>query len=1084
MKRLAMALLTVCACSLAAGATIDSFSVSDPDTGLTFFTDSADVNVSLTASGPSVTGYQITETNVEPAEWLPAKPVAYTIATGEGDKVLYAWVKDSQGSVVSAVASIYYFTAVPEISNVRSESTSSSITVFWGTSVLAVGWVRYGVQGQARDGISDTSGYTTAHSVELINLMDDSTYEIEIHSNGATLLTTATTGSAEPTTDDVTWAGRAETLTWQIGANWEGFQPPQNPTPGRIILANTGAVADTSVTNILDADRAIGGLRVMHSADNHTLDLAGHALTATGAVVVGPTNVAGGRMTIAGSAGTLQVGTPDIPADLVVGEQSLEWSDPRLPQAASNSLTLTDLTLVTHVNSLRVGASPLLWYQGGFGTLDLRPATIANGTLSANRMVVGYGQGSRGYVQLNAASGLTDVIVRDYLEVSTGHGGAGSIGDPSNDYKLPADVNLTLGEWGEARCDVEMSIAALRDSNNQGRIVAASGGIFTGYIGTMRIGGGGGNATLAELDLKAMAGVTVDAQKIMLNSVPATAGPSGRAYLRLPAGTVHAAELVVSSRDLTSAGTESILQFYGTACTTPSVTVGGRGTVETHATGLPCGLDLPDAATPAIDGYHRIYFDKNPTDTGIYWGLRWQGNHLGDLGALLKANKIGFIVSSGVSGKAGIMYEDGFTYVCLKASWDAPTAMAKNLVAEISPPDFPTVRIAAADVDVSRDFSGRTIATKTITCPDDEVPDDLYVTLSTLGPHEVTLTVTNSIGVSDTTTCTVTVAIPTPVGGDLIWAGKAPTKEWLWGQNWTGGNPPASETSGVITFDAAGSATGSTVTNKLSDDCTIGGLIASYTSDVYHKTDLAGHRLTIKGTMMFGDRIPVKPFTISGGTLQMGTADSPAIITLGFANDFYEPQPTGTLNVSGAVETHLAECNVSYQSNWYVAGDSILNLTSTTFPDHTFASDMIRVGYRGYGYVKLPASGGLTQVVCRHLWLGNWGYGATGRFGVETNGYKLPTNCSLRIGTPEQLGSIWLGVDSELWSGSACDGAGATVHRPGTSGARPAGGDQPRLRLTCWLPRAGGWAGAAGRCAAAASSRASIARMAANGPIP
>ncbi|HUW33011.1 MAG TPA: hypothetical protein VM223_15490, partial [Planctomycetota bacterium] len=204
------------------------------------------------------------------------------------------------------------------------------------------------------------------------------------------------------------------------------------------------------------------------------------------------------------------------------------------------------------------------------------------------------------------------------------------------------------------------------------------------------------------------------------------------------------------------------------------------------------------------------------------------------------------------------------------------------------------------------------------------------VTLSAPGPHVVTLTVTNSAGVSDTTTCTVTVAEPTPVTGDLTWAGKASTKEWLWGQNWSGGNPPASVASGIITFDAAGSTTGTAVTNKLTTDYTIGGLVASYTSDVAHKTDLGGHRLTIMGTMMFGDRIPVKLFTITAdpgdphGTLQMGTADSPAILTLGYANDFYEPQPTGTLTVSGGIETHLAECNVSWQSSWYVAGDSVL----------------------------------------------------------------------------------------------------------------------------------------------------------------
>jgi len=234
-----------------------------------------------------------------------------------------------------------------------------------------------------------------------------------------------------------------------------------------------------------------------------------------------------------------------------------------------------------------------------------------------------------------------------------------------------------------------MSIAALRDSACQARIVASSGGTFTGYVGTMRIGGGGGNAMLGELDLTSMAGVTLDAQKILLNSVSATAGPSGKAYLRLPAGSVNVGELVVSGRDLTSAGSESLLQFFagtlvvgktdtatasgiltlnGTVCVPASLTIGAKGKIQINVGNVSSGLDLAEDATIdiAAGGQIAIKFQTKPVESGVFSGLRWAGDHVAELEALHTSARLTW-TATGMPKPVSIFARDGFTFVGLVA---------------------------------------------------------------------------------------------------------------------------------------------------------------------------------------------------------------------------------------------------------------------------------------------------------------------------------------------------------------------------------------------------------------------------------
>jgi len=141
------------------GATVASFVVSDATSGSTLVTNEADVTVAITVNVPegiTVVNWQITESDVEPTEWLTESPTSYTIAAASGaDVTLYAWIKDSADNVASKPATIYYNTAIPAVSNVVITAADSdppapgTATVTWDTSIPAEGAVNYGAVSMA-----------------------------------------------------------------------------------------------------------------------------------------------------------------------------------------------------------------------------------------------------------------------------------------------------------------------------------------------------------------------------------------------------------------------------------------------------------------------------------------------------------------------------------------------------------------------------------------------------------------------------------------------------------------------------------------------------------------------------------------------------------------------------------------------------------------------------------------------------------------------------------------------------------------------------------------------------------------------
>ena len=244
----------------AAELAVTQFEVTDQTTGNTFFTDSATVDVILAGGGPAaVVGYQVTDSPVEPTDgWLTEAPATHNIP-GEGLATLYGWVKDDGGAVAGAEVTINYLTGAPMISNIATVATGSTLTVTWTTNLDALGWIMYSVDGGWLDAMSATSGPGLSHSVELTELLDETIYDLEIHSNTTTAMHSAATTASEPTAGDVVWAGRADTLGWDRGSNWEGFQQPDNPTSATVTFGTAGSsdAADV-VTSVVDPQNTLG----------------------------------------------------------------------------------------------------------------------------------------------------------------------------------------------------------------------------------------------------------------------------------------------------------------------------------------------------------------------------------------------------------------------------------------------------------------------------------------------------------------------------------------------------------------------------------------------------------------------------------------------------------------------------------------------------------------------------------------------------------------------------------------------------------------------------------------------------------
>ena len=154
-------------------------------------TNEATVNVSITAEagGTAITGYAITQQDVQPTApeaWAGTAPPTYTITGRLGTITLYAWVEDSAEIVGKASASILFTAAVPVVTNVHVSGPEGTATVTWDTDIDTVGSVKYGQVSQAggtTDEVAETA-LGTSHSVTISGLEPGNNCKLVIVNNG------------------------------------------------------------------------------------------------------------------------------------------------------------------------------------------------------------------------------------------------------------------------------------------------------------------------------------------------------------------------------------------------------------------------------------------------------------------------------------------------------------------------------------------------------------------------------------------------------------------------------------------------------------------------------------------------------------------------------------------------------------------------------------------------------------------------------------------------------------------------------------------------------------------------------------
>ena len=163
--------------------------------------------------------------------------------------------------------------------------------------------------------------------------------------------------------------------------------------------------------------------------------------------------------------------------------------------------------------------------------------------------------------------------------------------------------------------------------------------------------------------------------------------------------------------ETTTKGAGGRLSLDGaTLAVTNRATVGAKGKVHANINGFSGGLDLAGGSTLTVPdgGLISITFaaDEDEGTAGPYWGLRWKGNHLAELGKLKTQWRLTFTVAEGVKGIANIWYDDAadYTYVSVKEKWP-PTVLTRDLTVELPPGG--TVKVHANDIDAGSYHAGQ-----------------------------------------------------------------------------------------------------------------------------------------------------------------------------------------------------------------------------------------------------------------------------------------------------------------------------------------------------------------------------------------
>jgi len=516
---------------------------------------------------------------------------------------------------------------------------------------------------------------TPHHIVTLDGLLDETPYELRLHSDNTTVVDTIggepiiiTTTAAEPTQSDVAWtAGAApEDLTWARGRNWKGMYPPAVETAGTIIFGYEGY----EHTGIVETDRTVGGLRVPGAAamQTHSLDLDSNTLT-----IAGDWEQRWLLSTMNLQNGTLQLGNEATQGSIDLRNFSNNWS-------------VLNMGSGVVLDTYNTNAIRLSGWVGEKSILNLIGGSIAprgepeKRILETNTLDLGRGS----YIQIDNTTNIDEMLVRQLFNVLGGYDSY--IGDPA-DKKLPDGLDLAIGVDANNRADV---IIRLHNNNSPFTLRARSGGTFTAWLElfdpVVATTGTPGTSGVITVDLSAMNSCQIDANTGGI-------GGTGRAHITLPSGTARFGSLYIGHE---SVG-DSSLTLNGTLVEiTNDLELNTTGKVVINVGEESSGM-LFEGSLTDNGGTIHVNFNEQPVED-VCWALKLAGDQTSTLGAMVAAERLTSTVDEGIIEKMVHSYYDevtGYTYYALIDEGAIPPVVeAQDATFEIEPAGTVLVRCA------------------------------------------------------------------------------------------------------------------------------------------------------------------------------------------------------------------------------------------------------------------------------------------------------------------------------------------------------------------------------------------------------
>ena len=470
-------------------------------------------------------------------------------------------------------------------------------------------------------------------------------------------------------TANLTWTGGAS-LThmsrpdWRWSANWSpATGGPAAYTPGTLFFNDTSLA-----TNRVDCDRLVGGVQVLNTTGTNVFDLGGntlavsnHAYTATSSATLLPA-MQSAYHNLLSIDGAFAVGSKDTVSSALVTGGTLAFRKGGLlldsNGAGWSRLVVSNAVFDADCDVLRISSAE----KGmvGYAALDLADATIRNGTIRAEILFSGYSMCesqafSQGQLIVSANSGLTNVVATKAFGIGFGHRtGASRFGDPSNNWKLPANVSFQLGESAESRA--AMYVGYCNWGGTDALLEASSGGTFSGWLSELDVGW----AMPGSLRLAAMDEIDLDATTVTV----AWGGFSGgNAEMTLPAGRVRCDNF------WTAKNGQARVSLYGTTLQIDTEAKIGDQTlaqIDTYVgadDGL-CGLRFGTGVTPVFGSQGVINLHFAAPAAKPCAGVCFEGEREAEVQALIDGGKI---TVDGIDGadvsKVKVFTFQGDTYV-------------------------------------------------------------------------------------------------------------------------------------------------------------------------------------------------------------------------------------------------------------------------------------------------------------------------------------------------------------------------------------------------------------------------------------